>query len=356
MKFLRRLDFLLLLPASLLTVFGLVVLSSTSVAVARDQVVFALLGVSLFLIFSQIEANFLRAFSPHLYILSLLLLILTVLFGIYSKGATRWIPLGIAGLTFQPSELVKFCLIIVLSDFWTQRFGSSRLWDLLLSFLLILPPAALIFWQPDLGTTLVLISIWFVLTVSSIRFGIRQLLGLLLVFLVFTLVLFLVMRPYQRERILSFLAPSLDPLGGGYHALQSEIAVGSGRLWGRGFGRGTQSHLRFLPEYQTDFIFATLSEEWGFIGSLIVVLLFGFLLFRIVKTSHQADATFDQLICLAIFGMIFFQMLINIAMNLGIAPVTGVPLPLLSSGGSSLVLTLLSLGVVQSVASRSRRV
>ena len=148
----------------------------------------------------------------------------------------------------------------------------------------------------------------------------------------------------------------MDPLGGGYHVLQSEIAVGSGRVLGRGFGRGTQSHLRFLPEYHTDFIFASLSEEWGFLGSAVVVLLFGLVFIRIILISMNSQFLFGQLLSLGVLAMIFSQTVVNIGMNLGIAPITGVPLPLLSSGGSSLVLTMASLGILQSVARSSKRV
>ena len=355
MKIFRGFDVLLFVPMVLLISFGIIVLFSTSVTVARDQLVFALLGLILYFFVSFTDFRILRPFSFYIYAFNIILLIITLGFGIYSKGAIRWIPLGIQGFTLQPSEFMKISLIIFLSSFLSYRFRSARFKDFLLSFFTVMLPATLIFIQPDLGTAFIVILIWLLLSLMA-RLNFSSFVILFLIILVISPILFLSLKPYQKERIQTFLSPSLDPLGAGYHVLQSEIAVGSGRVLGRGFGRGTQSHLRFLPEYHTDFIFASLSEEWGFLGSFVVILLFGLILVRSTVIALKSPSLFGQFLCLGIMVMIFSQATINIGMNLGVAPITGIPLPLLSSGGSSLVLTMVSLGFVQSVARTGKRV
>jgi rod shape determining protein RodA len=323
--------------------------------VARDQLIFAFLGLILYFFASFTDFKILRPFSFYIYAFNIILLIMTLGFGIYSKGAIRWIPLGIREFTLQPSEFMKLSLIIFLSSFLSYRFRSGSLKDFFLSLFTVLLPATLIFVQPDFGTAFIVILIWLLLSFIA-RLNLSSFIVLLLAILVISPLFFLSLKPYQKERIQTFLSPSLDPLGAGYHVIQSEIAVGSGRVLGRGFGRGTQSHLRFLPEYHTDFIFASLSEEWGFLGSLVVIILFGLILARSTVIALKSQSLFGQLLCLGIMVMIFSQATINIGMNLGLAPITGIPLPLLSSGGSSLVLTMVSLGFVQSVARNSKRV
>ena len=355
MRILKGFDVLLFIPMVLLVSFAVVVLFSTSAVVARDQLIFSILGLVLYFLFAFADFRVLKPLSFYLYLFNVLLLLVTLAFGIYSKGAIRWIPLGIEGFTFQPSEFMKLSLIILLSSLLSSRFGSSSIKDFLLTIFITLVPATLIFIQPDLGTTVVVLFIWLLLSLFA-RLRLSYFIYLLLVLLAISPIIFLSLRPYQRDRIKSFLDPSLDPLGSGYHVLQSEIAVGSGRVLGRGFGRGTQSHLRFLPEYHTDFIFASLSEEWGFLGSAVVVLLFGLVFIRIILIGMNSQFLFGQLLSLGVLAMIFSQTVVNIGMNLGIAPITGVPLPLLSSGGSSLVLTMASLGILQSVARSSKRV
>jgi len=339
----------------LLLAFGLAVLFSTSGVAFREQVVFTAFGIFLYFGISFVDFRLLKVFSAHLYFLLILLLLITLFFGIYSKGAIRWIPLGIEGFTLQPSEFMKLGLIVFLSAFLSGRFGNLTFRDFGLSLLMALLPSSLVYFQPDLGTAAVIILIWFSLSVMA-RFKFAYFITLFFVIMLFLPLMFFSLKPYQRERLRTYVVPSLDPLGRGYHVLQSEIAVGSGKIFGRGFGRGTQSHLRFLPEYQTDFVFASLSEEWGFLGSAIVLVLFGIIFFRLISVSSGSPFLFGQFLGLGIFSMLFSQMLINIGMNLGVVPITGIPLPLLSSGGSSLILTLISLGIVQSVARTGKRV
>lgn len=348
-------DWVLFTPMVLLITFGAAVLFSTSAETAKDQLIFAAIGLILYLYLTFIDFRVVRPFSPYIYFINFLLLLITLGFGIYSKGAIRWIPLGVQGFTLQPSEFMKLSLILALSAFFCSRYRNDGIKSYLISILILAVPLALIFIQPDLGTSVVMGFIWLVLVVS-----VRSKFSYLVLTLIFLFVVAplsaLFLKPYQRDRLSVFLSPKSDPLGSGYHVIQSEIAVGSGRFFGRGFGRGTQSHLRFLPEYHTDFIFATLSEEWGFIGSILVLILYGVILFRILSVGYSSGFLFGQLLSLGVFSMIFIQVSVNIGMNLGLSPITGIPLPLLSSGGSSTVLTMLSLGLVQSVARKRKEV
>jgi len=329
--------------------FGTAVIFSTDPVLAREQVVFGVVGIILFLFVSFVRTRFLEYFAVFLYILSLISLVLTFILGTVTHGSTRWISLGFAGLTLQTSEFSKFFIITILSAFFASRLWDGRLKGFFISFLIVLAPASMIYLQPDLGTTLVLLSIWLLMLVGR-GFKLRYLLLFALVFSMLAPMGWHFLKPYQKDRITTFLNPSADPLGSGYHILQAKIAIGSGQLFGRGFGQGTQSRLRFLPEYHNDFIFAALSEEWGLTGSVLLICIFAVLLFRILSVYGRAESEFDQLICLGVFTMIFTQFVVNVGMNLGLAPVTGIPLPLVSSGGSSLITTAVSLGLVQSVA------
>jgi len=223
----------------------------------------------------------------------------------------------------------------------------------LISLVLTAVPVVLVYFQPDLGTAIILLVIWLGIIVAA---GIKPLYLFLMAFLgLGTLVpLWSVLKDYQQKRIISFLNPALDPLGSGYNVLQAQIAVGSGQFWGRGFGRGTQSHLQFLPEHYTDFIFAALSEEWGLIGSVALLLFFAVLLCRVLVVARAARDDFGTLIAVGVFSFLLPQIFINIGMNLGVMPITGIPLPLVSYGGSSLWVTMMALGLVQSVAIRRK--
>lgn len=327
--------------------FGVLVIYSTDPGLAAEQAVFGLFGLILYFFVAFTQTDYFKIFSPFFYFLALTLLTATLFIGILSHGAVRWIPLFLGGVTLQTSELAKFLLIVVLAAFFSSRFWRGNIRSFLICLFIITPPILLVFWQPDLGTTLVIFSIWMLMLVGS-GFKVKYLIIFGLAAILVSPILWHSLKAYQRQRLTTFLSPSADPLGAGYHILQSRIAIGSGQIFGRGFGQGTQSRLRFLPEYHNDFIFAALSEEWGLVGDFLILIIFTFMLFRILILYDRAVQPFSKLLCLGVFSMIFSQFAINIGMNLGLAPVTGIPLPLISSGGSSLVTTVLCLGVVQS--------
>lgn len=350
---LKRFDYLLLLPMLLLLAFGLMVILSLDRGAFERQLVFALSGLLLYFALSLIDYRAIKRATVGYYVGIISLLLLLVFAGTALRGSTRWLELSFG--QFQPSEFAKLALILLLAFFFEARVRSGISGkDFAVSFLLTLVPTILVYEQPDLGTALILLLIWGGLSLSA---GLkwRYVLALLFSGLVLVLPLWSFLRSYQRQRFLYFLNPGSDPLGGGYNVLQSIIAVGSGMIWGRGFGRGTQSHLNFLPEHTTDFIFAALAEEWGFVGSLLLFLLFALLLIMVLRVGLRSADDFGFFLCVGVFLVLCSQFFINIGMNIGIMPVTGIPLPFVSYGGSSLWTTLLGLGLVQSVAIRRQK-
>ena len=307
-----------------------------------QQLLFSLIGLALYFYLSRQDMTVFSNLGPFFYFLSLLLLIITLVFGQNVRGATRWLNFG--SFSFQSSEIIKPFLIFSYAHFLT-RWPPNRFKHLLINLFLAALPILLIFLQPDLGTALIHFFIWFAMLFLS---------GLPLVYLfIFGLVSSLslyfaphFLHPYQLQRLLTFLDPQRDPLGAGYNVIQATIAIGSGRLFGRGLGRGTQAKLHFLPERHTDFIFASLGEELGFLGVAFLFYLFFLLFVQLFSLlRHQSDQP-NRLIIGGVFAYLFFQSSLNIAMNLGLTPVTGVTLPLISYGGSSLLATFIALGVV----------
>ncbi len=351
-KVLKRADLFLFLAMILLLVFGLMAILSTNREAFGRQIIFALTGFLIYVAVSLFDYRLLKLVSVGFYTGVLGLLGLVLVSGVVTRGAVRWLDFGAA--QFQPSEFTKVALILILAALLRARTGSLSLRIFLASLALTALPVILVYFQPDLGTSIILLTIWLGIAVAAslkpvyLFLMLSSGLGLLLP-------LWSVLKSYQRQRIISFLNPVRDPLGSGYNVLQSQIAIGSGQFWGRGFGRGTQSHLQFLPEHYTDFIFAALSEEWGFVGALLLLLFFAVLLIRILMIARETQDDFGSLIAIGVFSFLLPQVFINVGMNLGIMPITGIPLPLVSYGGSSLWVTMIALGLVQSVALRRQR-
>ena len=285
--------------------------------------------------------------SYLIYWFSIMLLVLVLVIGHVRHGAQRWIPIG--SFALQPSEFCKLAIILALAQFLAERtktLGQKR--SFALGALLVFAPFALILKQPDLGTAILLFPILFsMLFIWGIRF--RYLIGVLAGGIMSSPFLWFMLKPYQQKRLLVFLNPNADPLGSGYTALQSKIAVGSGGLLGKGWLHGTQTQLEFVPEHHTDFIFCVTGEEFGFVGSLLLILLFCLLIGYAIQIIERTTDQKARLLAMGVASMIFFQMLVNVGMTIGFAPITGVTLPMVSYGGSSLIVTFLAIGFLVSI-------
>lgn len=343
--FLKNINWPLTICIFLLLCIGILIIFSTSATLAFQQFAYAIVGIILFFTISGSDYRIIRGLVKPALVVVFLLLVMVSIIGFETRGSVRWIPLGFFNI--QPSEFAKPIIILFLASFWSERISTWK--NIFISLAWVFPILFLIFRQPDLGTTLTIASVWFImLFVSKISFK-KILLIVLLVAIVLPMGWF-VLHDYQRQRILTFLSPGTDPLGQGYNIIQSTIAVGSGNFFGRGLGRGTQSRLQFLPEYRTDFVFASIAEELGFLGSVMIISIYSFIVVYCFWVGNRSDTYFGSLISIGVAGMILFQTIVNIGMNTGILPVTGITLPLLSYGGSSLLATLISLGLVSSVA------
>ncbi len=327
-------------------ILSLVVLTSISPDRLYTQAFMFALGFIFYVYLSNQEIGIFKTIAPIGYLVSVVLLLSTILIGTTVRGSTRWISLF--GFQFQTGEFSKPMLVIAFA-FFLKMFPPKNFKNIAINTILFAIPTLLIFKQPDLGTALVISSIWiaqvFVAGLSYWVIGGVSILGL-----GFLKYLPNFLHDYQLKRLETFIDPFRDPLGAGYNVIQSIIAVGSGGLFGKGLGHGTQSHLQFLPERHTDFIFASLAEELGVFGSLLVVFCLGGLLYRLLTLATHSPSHGSRLIYMGIFSYLFFQTFINIGMNIGIAPVTGVTLPLISYGGSSVLATAITLGIAASAA------
>jgi rod shape determining protein RodA len=347
---LRRLDAFLLSSAVALSLFGIAVIrSATSGGVYETfpgrQAYWLIIGIAPFFMGYYADRRHLERGAYLFYGI-----VLTILFGLFltgriTGGIQRWIHVG--GLTFQPSELAKITLILALARYFSGRRikPPCGLKDIAVPLLLVAAYALPVALQPDLGTAVFLIMLSIPVFLYT---GIRRSTVLALGFAAAAAVpmLFFSMKDYQRERILNFLNPERDPLGAGYHVIQSKIAIGSGGLLGKGFQQGTQSQLRFIPEQHTDFIFSVLAEEFGFVGVMIVLGLMLFLALHLLSYLEFAKTRFSTLVVVGITCAFVMQTTINITMSVGLLPVVGLPLPLLSYGGSSLIVTYLGFGII----------
>ena len=336
------------LPIFLLSLFGLVAVFSLIPQRLLAQLLFLIIGFGFYFYFQNQDSALFVNLGPYLYLLALFLLVFTLIFGQHIRGSVRWLTFG--SFRFQASELVKPLLILSYANFMT-RWPPTKLRHILINILLGALPIGLIFLEPDLGTAIIHFLIWFTMLFLA---------GLPVFFLFFFFLIFVIfgglaphlLQPYQLERLMTFLEPQRDPLGAGYNVIQAMITVGSGKFWGQGLGRGTQAQLHFLPERHTDFVFASLAEEFGFLGVIALMGSFVWLLFNLLNLSrHQLNSAY-QLVIGGIFAYLFSQASLNLAMNLGLAPVTGVTLPLISYGGSSLLATLISLGIAASIMNK----
>jgi rod shape determining protein RodA len=354
-------DWGLLIYPLLLGVVGLVVLGSAGYNPDTDssnalRLQGAYMGFSwfLFMCATLLGPSAWKRLSLLMYILGIVLL-LVLLFkgGIIAGGARRWIQLG--PVRMQPSEVMKVGVILMLARIFSSEYHPKegyRFSNIWLPILVILIPAALIIKQPDLGTSLCVIAIGFsMLFVAGLRFGTIVRLLLPAVLLAVPLWHF-GLKDYQKQRVLTFLAPEEDPLGKGYHAIQSKIAVGSGAVFGKGYRQGTQTQLRFLPEQTTDFIFSVFAEEWGFIGSIVVLLLYTLFLFHLLSIAAKMGDPFSMYVTVGTAALIFWHVFINIGMVIGVLPVVGITLVMLSYGGSSLITCMILLGIVSGLYAR----
>lgn len=357
----RNFDWWLFALAGLLVSTGLMILYSLGFkaegvsvpADVRNQIIFAVLGIGTLLGAALTDYRVWGKFSRWLYGIMLLLLGFVSVKGHAALGATRWINLGF--FQFQPSELSKIVVIIVLAKFLSTHYEEmDRPKNVLISLAYVIVPAVLVLIQPDLGTAMVYGVIWAVMVLAS-KIKISHFLALTGIGAAMIPLAIKLMKPYQRARLSTFLHPTADPLRGGYNVLQATIAVGSGQLKGRGLAAGTQSQLNFLPSQHTDFIFAVLAEKLGFIGGMLLLILFGLLFLRAFQIAAKAQDRFGMLMAVGLATMLLFHFFINVGMNLGIMPVTGIPLPFVSYGGTSLVVGLISIGLLESIAIRHKK-
>ncbi|MFC1626010.1 FtsW/RodA/SpoVE family cell cycle protein [Patescibacteria group bacterium] len=337
----------ILLPVIFLICLSIAVLTVISPTLFPLYFIYILFAIAAFFVFSKIDFEVLSLFSNHFYVISILLLIVTLFIGQVTRGTIRWIPIG--AFTLQPTEIVRPFLLVFFANYLTsEKLKLSRLAK---AFLLLALPIVLIFVQPSLGVTILTI-IGFLGVLLSTGFKKRYIFLGLFVLVAVTPLFWRVLAPYQKQRITSFVNPQSDPLGSGYNSIQAMISVGEGRLFGLGLGKGVQTQLAFLPERHSDFIFASVSEELGFLGAGLVLLAVFLILFQIIKLMENASSPAARAYLSGLFAVIFAEVFIHVGMNLGLLPITGLPFPLLSAGGSSLLATMMGLGIA--LAARHR--
>lgn len=360
-NFVRRLKYFdvpLLIVSGLLILVGLAIqyavsLSSGNLGIFYRQAAFSAIGIILFFIFAYYGYHKLAKVNRVVYPLLIFALIYLLIFGDPIRGSARWIDFGFFQL--QPAELAKIIIGLGLARWLYLKRGQINSWqNLLITFAYAAIPAALILREPDLGSATIIMAIWFgIMLVSPVR---RT---FIIIFLIASVIFSgvawkFILHDYQKQRVQVFLSPDKDPKGRGYNVRQAIIAVGSGEWLGRGLGRGLQSELKFLPEEQTDFIFASSAEQIGFIGCLALLVLYYLLLRRLLVIMRYARDDLAMYIVAAILFLFMAQIFINIGMNIGLLPVTGIPLPFLTYGGSSLLVICVSIGIVQNIARQSK--
>src|SRR3989344_2338429 len=338
----RKFDYLSLIAICLVILISTLVLSSIAKFIFPTYFLYIFLSIIAFYIFSNIDFDILSLFSKHVYVASIIFLVLPIIIGQVTRGAIRWIPLG--PLSIQPSEIVRPFLLIFFAGFLTQKELTVK--RFITAVFLLLLPVIFIFIQPSLGVAvLTIVGFAGVLIASSFQKK-YILLGISLIAILLPII-WAILAPYQKLRLVTFLQPSADPLGAGYNSIQSMISVGSGKILGRGLGKGVQTQLAFLPERHTDFIFASIAEELGSIGAVVVVLGLFIILWRITVFIETANDETARGYLIGVFFVLLAECIIHIGMNMGLLPITGLPLPLVSAGGSSFLATMTALGICQ---------
>lgn len=358
-RFYKEIDWSIIVATIPLILGSLATMTSfgASSSLFSKQLLWLCVGVILMISIAFIDVRFLRdsRYVVLAYLCSTALLVLVLFFGKTVKGAKSWF--GFDGFSFQPTDFVKLLVIIVLAKYFSRRhIAITQFRHLIISSIYALVPIGLILLQPDFGSAMVVALLWLGMALVS---GISKkhiLLVLGIAVLAFSISWAFLFEPYQKARIISFINPTSDITGSGYNAYQSVIAVGSGGALGKGLGYGTQSRLNFLPEHQTDFIFAAFSEEWGFFGSLLVLCCFCFILWRLKVHAQRGASNFETLFCVGYMLLLFGHIVVNIGMNIGIMPVTGIPLPFMSYGGSHLLGEFIGLGIVLSMTRYERAI
>jgi rod shape determining protein RodA len=358
--YLKNFDWIMFTSVLLLVCFGLAEIYSVALGRSqvdllnfKKQIIFIVIGIILLFLLAFFDYNSLRSYSRYFYIFSLILLVGVLFFGQTIRGTKGWY--NWAGFNLQPVEFIKFALILFLAKYFSQASLKTReLTRLAISGGGTLLFIVLVLLQPDFGSAMLLFLCWLAM-ITLVGFNKKYLLviGLILV-VVFAGSWQFALRDYQKQRVITFLNPSFNPLDQGYNVSQAIIAVGAGGLIGRGLGFGSQSQLKFLPEAQTDFIFAVVAEELGFSGVLLILLFFAIFFYRCLYHLKKINNDFGIFFILGTLSLIFIEMFINIGMNLGILPVVGISLPLLSYGGSGLISSLMLVGVIESIVIRSK--
>ncbi|MDO8269201.1 MAG: FtsW/RodA/SpoVE family cell cycle protein [Candidatus Levybacteria bacterium] len=347
----HRIDFSLLIPAVLLVVLSLSTLLSIDFLFFRQQVLFLLSGIFLYFVFLNIDYRFFALYPKYLYALIIIGFIIVLTFGTVVNGSKSW--LVIFGIHLQVEEFLKPFFIIVIAHFLAYA-KYPNIAKYFLAMLIAFPILVLILRQPDTGTALMYIAS-FVGMLLMYGFPMKYYFLSLLAVTVPAPFALQFLKPYQKERLVTLFNLTADPSGSSYNAIQALISIGSGGFFGKGLGEGTQSVLRFLPERQTDFIFASISEGLGFLGGVSIIALMFFLLYRIYRVSQRLDDTYAYLIVMGIFFLLLAQSITNIGMNMGMMPIIGVTLPFVSYGGSSLVTTFILLGIVSSIGYENKK-
>lgn len=321
------------------------------------QIIWITVSFIAFFSFSLIDWRFLRktGFLVAIFLFSIFVLVFLLAFGKIVRGTSSW--LSFKFFSIEPVELVKLTLIFILAKYFSRRhIEIANVSHIVVSAIYMAIPTALVFFQPDFGSAIILFLIWLGMILVS---GINKkhlFFVFLIVALLFSVSWFFILKPYQQARIINFLHPLKDIKGAGYNAMQSMIAVGSGQIFGKGIGYGSQSRLGYLPEHQTDFIFAAFAEEWGFVGVIFIFIFYGILIWRILKNASLGETNFEVLFGMGMTIFLMAHFIIHVGMNIGILPVTGVSLPLMSYGGSNLFAVFSGLGILMGMRRYNRRV